>query len=133
KPKIEHMKTILVILSATCLALAAWLLLPRTKSPANMTENLHVPPIAQEDDSRAPAAVRKDSAPAASPDIQRKPALNPHQAGSQLAENTGSLPFKQALTTLTALESTYEKKQAAWQQLKSSGQLDKAIAELEQQ
>jgi tetratricopeptide (TPR) repeat protein len=42
-----------------------------------------------------------------------------------------SLPFQQALTTLTSPQASYEQKQSAWKQLKDSGKLSETITELE--
>ena len=40
--------------------------------------------------------------------------------------------FNQAIETLVSVQATYDQKQAAWKQLKDSGNLDQAISELEQ-
>ena len=58
---------------------------------------------------------------------------NRRWTNSSRSRDSASLPFSQAVSTLSSAEATYVQKQAAWQQLKESGKLDQAITELEQQ
>jgi cytochrome c-type biogenesis protein CcmH/NrfG len=45
---------------------------------------------------------------------------------------TTKLAFKQSMDTLLSPSSTYEQRQAAWKQLMDAGQLDQAVAQLQQ-
>ncbi len=62
--------------------------------------------------------------PSASPSKISRPAI--------ASSPSPSLPFQQALSTLVSVQAGFAQKQAAWQQLRETGMLDHAIADLEQ-
>jgi tetratricopeptide (TPR) repeat protein len=51
---------------------------------------------------------------------------------SVVAKSSSPLPFQQMMQTLISPQTSFEQKQAAWQQLKDSGKMDLAISDLEQ-
>jgi hypothetical protein len=51
---------------------------------------------------------------------------------SVAAKGSSPLPFQQTMQTLISPRTSFEQKQAAWQQLKDSGKMDLAISDLEQ-
>jgi tetratricopeptide (TPR) repeat protein len=67
---------------------------------------------------------------AALPPATPQPPTASHARPAALADRLG---LDQALQTILSPQSTYAQKKAAWKQLKQSGKLDQAIADLEQQ
>lgn len=104
----------------------------RQKSPA-------VPPtqtVSESSPDEKSSAEPPGSAPIARPQPSRLPKA---PAGSHSTEPadakqapSASIGFKLAVDTLVSAQSSYPEKEAAWKQLRDSGKLDQAIADLEQ-
>jgi hypothetical protein len=85
----------------------------------------------QDHPSAGPVVERRRSSKAASSEVASEQASPPSAPSAKSSSGTAFL-VSQLVDTLVSPQSTYEAKQAAWKQLKESGKLDQAIAELEQ-
>ncbi len=105
-----------------------------TQSRSGVTEE----PVASEVTAAAPSPrTVADSAPVRAEEnrsklVQAEGASRSNREASPLVSAT-SLPYQQAVSKLVSAQASFEQKQAAWKQLRESGKLDQAIADLEQQ
>jgi len=134
-----NMKTLVLILASVCgvIAGSAFYLAqhrsPSTPVSATQPETSDIPP------ANEPAVL-----PAAQPEVN-PPSVSQTNAGSIIPPKEASaavaapavtpqpsLLDQQALGTLVSSQASFDQKQAAWKQIRDSGHLDQAIAELEQ-
>jgi len=132
------MKTLILILTSVCVAAGiGFYLVHRESAPGPVaaapvevagTSDVHAQP------SSSPARAEVNPQPVAEMHKAAEsptPASNVALAGASAAASPSPL-YQQALSTLVSVQASYEQKQAAWKQMRDSGKLDQAMAELEQ-
>ncbi len=128
------MKTVILVVTGFCLVAAAGYLIGRhPKQIPNSTSVITDPVqavVEPEQQSFLPSTASKPQpAPVVTENV---PPSSSAPAPVATPKAPVSLPFQQALEVLVAPQAGFGQKQAAWEQLKNSGKLDQAIAELEQ-
>jgi len=98
---------------------------PAAVPPAVSTPSTEMPSV---------ATVAFDSKPTASETTSNAPATLPAQPATTETATTAAAatPFSRAIDLLVSPQSTFQQRQSAWKQLRDAGQLDQAIATLQQ-
>ncbi len=103
-------------------------------SPAEPTAKA-APPRVPEDTQSVKAVAMQPTQPspsATAADSTRAPLAPPVLSQAKPDNATNSSPFRQAIDILVSPQTSFQQRQAAWKQLRDSGELDQALATLKQ-